>query len=298
MRPFVRGLSVRGLSTRCLIVGSFLIAAIGCGSGDGNKTSQPDSGGATVGKDAAALDSHASDTAPVAVDASGADLPVSGPDLGPAQDTGSTDAVLVLDAGAHDVGRAIEAGTVDAQAADKPVVTVDGAVADAGAVDQARADASQPDSATIVDVASASDTTSNSSCDYPKCLQDLQSACVPTGDCTMQFDLTTFSTNMCYANGVKASSAVNASLNAVVTWKNPSGTCYTVETASASTAGADLTWRNAGGTVAATAHEDFNARTITITCTGQSAVTLPLDCNTDGGTTSDAGTCAQGTCAF
>ena len=40
-------------------------------------------------------------------------------------------------------------------------------------------------------------------CNYPSCLANLATTCVPSGTCVEQSDLTTLGTNTCYSNGVK-----------------------------------------------------------------------------------------------
>jgi hypothetical protein len=289
---------MRGFVNR-LALGLFVVSAVACGSSqssDKNKDASSDTGAkmdALVAQpDGAAMtyDAHMSDAAATGVDAGG---------------TIADGGAMVLDGGLVDATVATpEVGKADAAAIklDAPpaidTVSVDGAVQADGAqaVDGGEADASAtPDAAAIADAATGG------TCDYPQCLKDLQSGCVPSGSCTMQTDLSTFSTNVCYANGVKFSSGVSlGTLESVTTWKNGASVCYSVGTASASSTSADLTWKNPAGNVVATAHEDLTANTITITCTGATAVTLPLDCNSNssGGSNADAGTCAQGTCSF
>ncbi len=87
---------------------------------------------------------------------------------------------------------------------------------------------------------------------YPQCfidtIQTLAAGCAPTGACTQHTDIQTFTTTICYANGVKFSTAVNLQTSAVVTTvKNGSTVCYTQTATAPTQTSASLVYRDSGG---------------------------------------------------
>jgi len=144
----------------------------------------------------------------------------------------------------------------------------------------------------------AGGTTSTGACNYPSCVASLAATCAPSGTCVEQSDATTFATNDCYSNGVKVLTTLNlTSGSAVVTYKNGSTTCYSIEAASTNGTTFTLTVKNAAGATIATGTEDDSGTTpvATVTCTGGQAVTLNSACDTSG--TSSSASCTTGTCA-
>jgi len=134
---------------------------------------------------------------------------------------------------------------------------------------------------------------STGTCNIPSCIATLMNACVPSGTCVDQTDLTTYSSNDCFANGVKIITSVDMTTLAIVmTYKNGSSTCYSVE-ATGTTTTAALTIKNASGTVVATGTEDTTSTTLT--CTGGQPVTLDANCDSTA-LTGDTSNCTTGTC--
>lgn len=132
-------------------------------------------------------------------------------------------------------------------------------------------------------------------CNYPSCLASMATTCQPTGTCVEQSDLTTGVSNQCYANGVKVLTSFNLATQAIVlTYKNGSTTCYSLEVGASATGAETLTVKNASGATIATGTSD--GTTSTVTCSGGSAVTLNAACQGAMGGPSSTTQCTTGTC--
>lgn len=140
--------------------------------------------------------------------------------------------------------------------------------------------------------------TSTGTCNYPSCLTGVMTTCVPSGSCVQQTDTVTYATNTCYANGVKQITSLNAVTgSAVVTVKNGSATCYSMEIGgiTATATNYTLTVKNSSGQIIATGTVD-GAGSTTIACTGGQPVTIDSNCDPTGSSSSTT-TCTTGTCA-
>jgi hypothetical protein len=138
-------------------------------------------------------------------------------------------------------------------------------------------------------------------CNFPTCISDLQTACVPTGTCMSQIGIG--GANLCWANGVKSLTSIAISgTSAVATtrWTKMDGsTCYTTETPVGASGVVTLTYKNAAGTVVATGMTNAGGNTFTVTCTGQTPVTVNLQtCGAQGGMTGTGGAGGSGGCTM
>jgi hypothetical protein len=112
-----------------------------------------------------------------------------------------------------------------------------------------------------VTASKTSTSTSTGTCNSPSCLANLAATCEPAGTCVEQTDATTGTTAACYSNGVKEIQTVNlTSRAAVVTYKQGSTTCYSVEVGADSTGAIILTFKNASGATIATGTETHRQR--------------------------------------
>jgi hypothetical protein len=135
-------------------------------------------------------------------------------------------------------------------------------------------------------------------CTLPSCLARLNALCEPAGACVQQ--TTPGGTHICYANGVKLLSSFGAGAGSSVSHTRvtkPDGSaCYEVEGRLAGTgAPPSFTYTDAGGALLATATYDGTAMALTVTCTGEAPVEVPLRCATTGGPVS-ATLCTSGSC--
>ena len=146
-------------------------------------------------------------------------------------------------------------------------------------------------------------------CQVPDCFKALQNPgpdCTPMGACVQQ--TAEPNVNICWANGVKENVTValdpsgNATATAVV--KSPTGaTCFSldfiIDTASRSVSG--ITFHDATGKTIGTINGNPDG-SVTATCPGQPAKTLPASCAMDmgammpGGAMPGAVMCTEGTC--
>jgi hypothetical protein len=136
---------------------------------------------------------------------------------------------------------------------------------------------------------------STGACNMPSCLNVSQS-CIPSGTCIEQADATTGATNLCYSNGVKIISTVDASLNLTSTVKNATTTCWSMTGSLTSfLGGGALTLKNASGATVGTLTSDQTTGATSVTCTGASApVVLSDACNAGA---SASASCTTGACA-
>lgn len=142
-------------------------------------------------------------------------------------------------------------------------------------------------------------TAPSGSCTLPSCLSGI-TTCIPSGTCVEQVDTTTFASNICYSNGVKEISTLDAASGSLaVTVKQGSTTCYSivVPLSSATGAGSEtFTVKNASGQTIATGTSDSAGNTV-VTCTGGTPVTIASTCSFGGASsTSPTTSCTQGTC--
>jgi hypothetical protein len=146
-------------------------------------------------------------------------------------------------------------------------------------------------------------------CAWPTCVTSLLATCVPSGECTQNYDMSTFASTECYANGVTVHRAVNASgLSEVETCKNGSAVAYSIETRTQLSGGvptgAAFTITDGSGTTAATGAQSDSTGLVVI-CSGGSTATFAATCELptskglgtpDGGgvtlTCRDSATCA------
>jgi hypothetical protein len=151
------------------------------------------------------------------------------------------------------------------------------------------------------------------------CYNDLVSSCAPNGACVEQAGYmcgatvcpepltgvpmpTSMFNYRCNANGVTVSTTADmtnpTSMTSVQLYKKNGTVCYSVEMPlSAATANSvTMVIKNPAGATVATYTVNQTANTVTITCTGGSAVVVSLDCmkssSADGGTPCTTGTCA------
>ena len=130
-------------------------------------------------------------------------------------------------------------------------------------------------------------------CNIPSCLADLMNNCAPSGTCVDQLDTTTFADNVCFSNGIKIITTVDTTTSVIVmTYKNGSSTCYTVEL-SGTTTSETIAVKNPSGSVVATGTGDTTSTTFT--CTGGQPVTLNPNCDSTA-LTGDTSNCTAGTC--
>ncbi len=144
-------------------------------------------------------------------------------------------------------------------------------------------------------------------CEAPPCWTSIDIAeCTPDVADTCQTnieDLTPVSTNVCYANGVKAQVTGLTSEPLVMNFKKPNGdACYSLEFTGALTATYNYVWKDATGTPVMTATvQAANPDVITYQCDGAEYV---VDYSTEacmsepGPANSDSTGCTMGTCAF
>jgi|SRR6266498_744550 len=147
--------------------------------------------------------------------------------------------------------------------------------------------------------------TTSPGCQLPACYYDFVNstlACAPMGECVQQNDVTAMesTSHMCYANGTKVvmtSSQTTLSSSNVITGSDGK-ICYlvngtvTIDPVTGVVSLAMATILNADGNVIATIGAD---RSITATCAGESAKTVPASCNvTRPGDMASA--CTIGTC--
>jgi len=159
--------------------------------------------------------------------------------------------------------------------------------------------------------------TSGGACNYPPCLTNFAAAvedCEPSGTCVMQSGLptggsTSFSTNICYSNGVKqiASTTMDALTGSVamaITVKKGSSTCYSMDVSGISfadptTGQVTMTFKDASGSTVATGTMNLGTNAMTVTCPGGQPVTLDPSCDTSSyaaGMNPTSSACTQGTC--
>ena len=118
---------------------------------------------------------------------------------------------------------------------------------------------------------------------------------MPSGTYTEQTDTTTFATNDCFSNGVNVLTSFNQTTGAgVVTYKNASSTCYSLELASLTSA--TFAVKNGSGSVIATGTTEATGSAITITCSGGSPVRLSASCQN--AMLGSPAKCATGTCTL
>lgn len=136
-------------------------------------------------------------------------------------------------------------------------------------------------------------------CNMPACYADLLAMCAPSGTCVIQQDVSTWDTNVCYANGVKIHSVTDATTGLLtLTVKNSHGICYSREQLTTVTTVANdggstpmtMTIRNPAGVVVGTVTSSSATNSV-VTCTGSAPVTLNSACFSG-----DSGTCAKGGC--
>jgi hypothetical protein len=145
--------------------------------------------------------------------------------------------------------------------------------------------------------ASASGSIGGDSCNYPSCLANLVTTCVPSGTCVEQTGGAAFATNDCYSNGVKMISSTDANtLITSITFKNGSTTCYSVDvTESWPTT---MTFKNVSGGTIATMTVDTTTNAATVRCAGGQTVALNANCDSAsyGGGSSSSPSCTPGLC--
>jgi hypothetical protein len=133
-------------------------------------------------------------------------------------------------------------------------------------------------------------TTNNTAtgCAWPTCVTGLLATCVPSGECTQNYDMTTFASAECYANGVTVYHTLNAAaMSTVETCKNGGAVSYSIEThtqlAGSVPTGAAFTITDGSGATAATGAQSDSA--LVVTCGDGSKATLAGTCalpSTDG----------------
>jgi hypothetical protein len=125
-------------------------------------------------------------------------------------------------------------------------------------------------------------------CAWPACVTSLLATCVPSGECTQNYDMTTFASTECYANGVTVHRTVNAAaMSTVETCKNGGAVSYSIEKhtqlAGSVPTGAAFTITDGSGATAATGAASDSA--LVVTCGDGSKATLAGTCalpSTDG----------------
>ena len=125
-------------------------------------------------------------------------------------------------------------------------------------------------------------------CVWPACVTSLLATCVPSGECTQNYDMTTFASTECYANGVTVHRTVNAAaMSTVETCKNGGAVSYSIEThtelAGNVPTGAAFTITDVSGATVATGAGSDSA--LVVTCGDGSKATLAGTCalpSTDG----------------
>jgi hypothetical protein len=142
----------------------------------------------------------------------------------------------------------------------------------------------------------STNTSTSTSCNFPSCLADLLANCTPSGTCVEQVDLTTYSSNVCYSNGVKELMSLDMTTGvAVVTVKNGNTTCFTLEeVAPVIGTSSSLTIKNGSGQTVATGTNNSDGTT-TITCTGGQPVTFDSSC--DPMSSAATTNCTEGSCS-
>jgi hypothetical protein len=136
-----------------------------------------------------------------------------------------------------------------------------------------------------------SGTTNNTAtgCAWPTCVTSLLATCVPSGECTQSYDMTTFASTECYADGVTVHRTVNAAaFSTVTTCKNGGVLSYSIEThtqfAGGVPNGAAFTITDGSGATAATGAQS-DSTGLVVKCSDGSKATLSATCalpSTDG----------------
>jgi hypothetical protein len=158
--------------------------------------------------------------------------------------------------------------------------------------------------------------TATGSCANLTCMNELftlMSSCVPDGTCTTQTAMsgTSFSSNMCYSNGVKVSlsmAGTTAASSMTETVKKGSSVCYSY-VMSGLTGASDVSVeiKNASGKTVGTITVNSTTNVETVTCADGSTGTIDASCGDDVNSTASSATasgsstgsgCTAGTCAF
>lgn len=145
-------------------------------------------------------------------------------------------------------------------------------------------------------------------CNAPSCLTTLYGDCAaPSGTCVEQSDAATMSSNICFSNGAKMITSMDAT-GMVTTFKNGSKVCFSMVADLTSMIGLiggegtmTIALKNGAGATVGTISSDANGQT-TMTCAGGSPVVLNAACNDSsvmpptGGTPSGDTECTPGVC--
>ncbi len=154
-------------------------------------------------------------------------------------------------------------------------------------VDAATPDAPLPDAPLPPDAApdaAAPDADTGGMC-LPQCYIDVTAplvvACIPSGACTSNFNIQTFTTTLCFENGVKIVGQINGQ-NLVTTVKKPGGdTCYILDITATSQNSATTMWKSPTGTplVAIDIDDVMMGNIQKYRCNGGTAAPITVDLN-------------------
>jgi hypothetical protein len=144
------------------------------------------------------------------------------------------------------------------------------------------------------------DASTGRACNWPSCLANVGTDCLPAGACIQQGSYSDGKVNICYANGVKEIIGLDgsSSFNATVTVKTAATTCFTMRGSILPLilgGGRQVTMslEDAAGKVIGTIVADPTINQLIVTCTGSQPVALDPLCIA--GLSVSTG-CTSGTC--
>jgi hypothetical protein len=131
-------------------------------------------------------------------------------------------------------------------------------------------------------------------CDFPRCIRDLQAACLPAGTCTQQRSGGS-NPSICYANGVKFLSSPGAGRNNfMLRVLAPGNTpCYTIQSESRGAGVVGINYFNPRGQMVASGF--IERGTLYITCSDQ-MVPQPVALSCQPGVMGGGTMCTAGSC--
>jgi hypothetical protein len=133
---------------------------------------------------------------------------------------------------------------------------------------------------------------------WPACFTSVSAACPPSGACTTQTTQAgnAFTTDLCYADGVKWHIAADAKGSAITAYDAQGGVCFTTESVTDAT-DVVTTYKDPKGDVIATVKSPLKGGPLAISCGGSTYTvdTGSADCKACSAGSSSS-QCVQGTC--